>query len=132
MQRSAHVAAVRLLTSGMDLLKGLPETNERDRLELASRIVLGVSLSAAKGLGAPEVERSYNRAVQLSRALGHTEDLFWAQCLLAKSYFMRAKMQNAQELAKNLVDLAAGSRDPTQLFLAHFLMGQTFWLGQPA
>jgi DNA-binding winged helix-turn-helix (wHTH) protein/tetratricopeptide (TPR) repeat protein len=133
MQRSAHVEAVRLLTSGLDLVKGLPETNERDRLELASRIVLGVSLSAAKGLPAPEVERSYNRAVQLSGALGHTEDLFWAQCLLAKSYFMRARMQEAQDLAKKLVELAAGSGDPTQLFAAHSLMGQSsFWLGRPA
>jgi adenylate cyclase len=133
MQRSAHVEAVRLLSSGLDLLKGLPETNERDGLELASRIVLGVSLGVAKGLAAPEVERSYNRAVQLSSALGHTEDLFWAQCFLAKSYFMRGKMRNAQDLAKKLVDLAAASANPSQLFLADYLMGQSsLWLGQLA
>src|SRR5215469_5127219 len=133
MQRSAHVAAVRLLTASLDLLESLPQTNERDRMELASRIVLGVSLSAAKGLAAPEVEHSYNRAVQLSSALGNTEDLFWAQCLLAKSYFMRASMQDSQHLAKKLVDLAAASGNPSQLFLAHYLMGQSsFWLGQLA
>jgi len=115
------------------LLKRLPETDERNQQELASRIALRASLSVTKGNAAPEVESASLRAVQLSVALGDRQKLFWAQCLLAKSYSMRAEMQNAQELAKQLVDLAEGSGDPSQLFLAHFLMGQSsFWLGQPA
>ena len=70
--------------------------------------------------------------MQLAVGLGDKQKLFWAQCLLAKSYSIRAKMQNAQELAKQLVELA-GTGDPSQVFLAHFLMGQSsLWLGQPA
>ena len=131
MQRSAHAEAVRLLTSSLDLLKRVPETEERDRQELASRVALGASLGAVKGLAAPEVEHTYSRAVQLARALGHPQNLFLAQCCLALSYFMRARMQTAQEVAKQLVDLAQQTADPTQLFLAHCLMGQSsFWLGE--
>ena len=131
MQRSAHTQAVRLLTSSLDLLKGLRATEERDRQELASSVALGASLSANKGLAAPEVEQTYSRAVQLARALGDPQNLFLAQCCLAVSYFMRARMQTAQEVAKQLVDMAQQTGDPTQLFLAHGLMGQSsFWLGE--
>lgn len=115
------------------MLKRLPQTDERNQQEFASTLALRASLSATKGNAAPEVESTSLRAVQLSVALGDGQKLFWAQCLLAKSYFMRAKMQNAQELAKQLVELAEGSADPSQLFLAHAIMGQSsFWLGQPA
>jgi len=131
MQRSAHAEAVRLLTSSLDLLKRLPETEERERQELALRVALGASLSAVRGLAAPEVEHTYSRAVQLARALGHPENLFFAQHCLAVSCFMRARMQTAQEVAKQLVDLAQASGDPVQLFLAHGLMGSSsFRLGE--
>ncbi len=132
-QSCAHDQAVSHLTSSLEFLQTLPETDERNQQELASRLALRGSLSATKGNAAPEVESASLRVVQLSVALGDKQKLFWAQCLLAKSYFMRAKMQNAQELAKQLVDLADGSGDPSQLFLAHSLMGQSsFWLGQLA
>ena len=128
MQRSAHAEAVRLLTSSLDLLNTLPETNDRHREELESRIALGASLSASKGLAAPEVASNYVRAVQLSRVLGETQSIFLAQCLLAVSHFTRGEMQTSQKLAKQLVDLTEGTDDRTQLFLAHGLMGQSSFL----
>ena len=132
-QSSAHAEAVSHLTSSLELLKRLPETDERNQQELASTLALRASLSATKGNAALEVESASLRAVRLSVALGDKQKLFWAQCLLAKSYFMRAKMQNTQELAKQLLDLAEGSDDPSHPFLAHALMGQSsIWLGQPA
>ena len=133
MQRSAHAEAVRLLTSGLDLLNTLPETDDRHRQELESRIALGASLSASKSLAAPEVADNYLRAVQLSRVLGETQNIFLAQSLLAVSHYQRGEMQTSQELAKQLVELIEGTDDRTQLFLAHGLMGlSSFWLGHLA
>lgn len=74
--RSAHVEANNHLNEGLELLRGLPETVERNEKELALLIASGNALIAAKGHSAPEVGRIYSQARQLCQQVGETPQLF--------------------------------------------------------
>ncbi len=62
LQRSAQLEAIEHLSKALDLLKALPETPERLREELTLLLTLGPAWMAARGAGAPEVEKTYTRA----------------------------------------------------------------------
>src|SRR5437879_3292426 len=53
--RSAHLEAISHLTTGIELLKTLPETPEHTQHALTLYIALGAALQMAKGNAAPEV-----------------------------------------------------------------------------
>ncbi len=131
MQRSAHAEAIRMLNSGLELLKSLPDTLERDRQELALQTAIGPSLMETRGDASPEVEASYGRALELSRRVGDTPELFNAQGGLVLFYMNRGEHQTAHGLAKNMLSLAQSANDPAQLLLAHGFMGTTsHWLAE--
>ena len=54
--RSAYLEAISHFTTGIELLKTLPETAERAQEALTLHIALGTALQNAKGHAAPEVE----------------------------------------------------------------------------
>jgi predicted ATPase len=58
------------------LLKALPDTPERNQQELDLLIALSPALMAAKGYGAPEVERTYAQVLTLCQQIGETPQLF--------------------------------------------------------
>src|SRR5262249_51622876 len=62
--------AVELARRGLALAATLPESPERDRQELMLQLTLGPPLMATKGTAAPEIERTYLRAHELSRKVG--------------------------------------------------------------
>src|SRR5207249_5375150 len=59
--RSAHLEAISHLTTGIELLKTLPETPEHTQHALTLYIALGAALQMAKGMAAPEVEHAYTQ-----------------------------------------------------------------------
>jgi hypothetical protein len=61
-ERSAHLEAISHLTTGIELLKPLPETPERIQHALTMYIALGAALQMVKGYAAPEVEHAYTQA----------------------------------------------------------------------
>ena len=66
--RSAHSEAMTRLSSALELLKHLPEDDERARQELAVQSVLGRSLSVVKGFSAAELKPVFARARALCDA----------------------------------------------------------------
>ena len=64
-----------ILACGLSLLSGLPETPERNAVELRLQIALGTAWVAIKGYAAPDVERAYGRARELCRQLGDSQEL---------------------------------------------------------
>ncbi len=64
------------LTKGLELLKALPDTPERAQQELIIQLALGTPLMAVKGFAAPEVEKTYARALELCQQMGETPQLF--------------------------------------------------------
>ena len=124
-QRSAHVEAISHLTTGLELLKTLPETPERLQREVDIHITLGASLIATKGSASPEVGQTYTRARQLCENLEAPQQLFpvlyglWNHCCL------RAELQTAHALGEQLLTLAQQVHDAAMLMEAHRAMGQT-------
>ena len=125
MQRSAAGEAVTHFSRALDLLRGLPETGERDAQEVALQIALGGPLMAVKGRGAPEVEQAYTRAQELCQRMGDTPQLFpvvWGLFLFRRS---RGETDRAHEFATRLLVLARASSDPGLLIEAHHSLWAT-------
>ena len=75
-ERSANLEAIRHMTRGLEALRTLPESPERDRLELAFQIAIGTPLIAVHGYSAPQTGAAYSRARILCERLGEVEPLF--------------------------------------------------------
>ena len=73
--RSANVEAISHLTTGIELLKTLPETPAHTQHALTLYIALGAALQMTKGLAAPEVEHAYTQARALCQQVGETPEL---------------------------------------------------------
>jgi len=130
-ERSAHVEAISHLTKGLELLKTLPDSPEHIQRELTLQVTLGVSLMAAKGWAAPEVERAYSRARELCQQAGETPQLFPVLWGLWAFYVVRGKLQAARELAEQCLHLAQRVQDSTLLVGAHYALGALLvWLGE--
>jgi predicted ATPase len=128
MERSAHVEAVAHLTKGLELLKTLPATPERNQQELTLHIALGASLIATKGYAAPEVEQTYARARQLCHHLDDPHQLFPALHGLRNYYQVRAEYQTSRALGEQLLSLAQQAQDPAMLLVSHRALGTTLLL----
>ena len=132
-ERSANVEAISHLTRGLEVLTTLRETPERLQQELALHLALGVPLIATKGLGAPDVERVYRRALDLCQLVGETPQLFPGLWGLWVFYGSRGDLQTAQELAGRLLRLAQSVQDPALLLEAHHALWATaLWRGEVA
>jgi predicted ATPase len=129
-QRSAHMEAIAHLRHGLALLETLPETPQRLQREVDMLIVLGASLLATKGTGAPEFGQTYLRAQHLCEHLDNPQQLFPVVRGLWNYYAARAEMQTAHALGEQLLTLAQQAQDAAMLVVAHAVLGRTlFHLG---
>jgi predicted ATPase len=129
LQRSANAEAIAHLTKGLELLRTLPDTPERTQLELVLQTTLGPALLAAKGSGAPEMERAYARAFALCRQGGETPQLFPVMRGLWRFSCTRAELHTARELAEQLLALAQRLQERDLLLQAHHAQGLTLFYG---
>jgi predicted ATPase len=131
--RSAHAEAISHLAKGLELLKTLPDTPERTQQELALQTTLGPVLVATKGFAAPEVEKTYTRALELCRQIGETPQIIPVLRGLQIFYLVRAEHKTARELGEQLLTLAQRVQDPVFLLGTHLALGQTLYpLGELA
>jgi predicted ATPase len=128
--RSANVEAISHLTTGIELLKALPETPERTQHALHLYITLGAALLVTKGHPAPEVEHAYTQAYALCQQVGETPELVPILFGLWGFYTMRPQLHTARELGDTMLRLARAADDPTLAVIAHWALGLTWlWLG---
>jgi class 3 adenylate cyclase/predicted ATPase len=131
-ERSANSEAIAHLTRGLELLKTLPESPQRDEQELAFQDALVSPLQVSRGFGSVEAEHAAARALELCRrSAADTPALFRALHGLWFVYHIRAELLIARDLGEQLLDLARRVQDPELLGYAHFGMGDTlFWFGE--
>jgi predicted ATPase len=128
--RSAYLEAISHLTTGIELLKSLPETPEHTQHTLALHIALGAALQITKGHAAPEVEQTYTQAYALCQQVGETPELVPVLFGLWRFYNTRAQLHTARELGDTLLRLAQHAHEPALSVVAHYALGLTsFWLG---
>jgi class 3 adenylate cyclase/tetratricopeptide (TPR) repeat protein len=132
--RSANVEAIAHLGRGLELLETLPATPERLGEELALGLAIGGPLTATKGYAAPEVERTYGRALALCERLGRSAELFTALRGLWNYHLVRGELERAQELAERLAGLVADERTAPlrRAYACRALGGTLFFRGRLA
>jgi predicted ATPase len=126
--RSAYLEASNHLTTGIELLKTLPETPERLQQALTLHLALGAALQMAKGTGAPEVEHAYTQARALCQQVGETLQLVPVLLGLWRFYYGRSQLHTAREHGDTLLRLAQRADAPALAVIAHYALGVT-WLG---
>jgi predicted ATPase len=128
--RSAHLEAVSHFTTGIELLKTLPETSEHTQQALTLHIALGAALIITKGHAAPEVEHTYTQAQALCQQVGETPQLAQVLYGLWRFYVVRPQLHMARELGEMLLRLAQRTDDPALAVAAYYAFGSTWlWLG---
>jgi predicted ATPase len=122
----ANQEAVVLALRGLELLRTLPVSPERDRQELALQIALGPPLTTTRGWTSPEVEQTYTRAQALCQRVGETPQLFPAVWGLWFYSCGRPETRTTRELGERLLTLAQHAQDPALLLQAHHALGPTY------
>jgi predicted ATPase len=124
--RSAYLEAISHFTTGIELLKTLPETPEHAQQALTLHIALGAALQMAKGQAAPEVEHAYTQARALCQRGGETSQLAPVLFGLWRFYLARLQLHTARELGDTLLRLAQQAHDPALAVVAHYTLGVTW------
>ena len=127
-ERSAYLEAISHCTTGIELLKTLPETPERTQHALTLYITLGAALQMAKGHAAPEVEHAYTQAYALCQQVGETPELIPVLLGLWRFYNTRLQLRTAREIGETLLRLAQRAHDPALAAIAHPNLGLTWFL----
>jgi predicted ATPase len=125
--RSAYLEAISHLTTGIELLKILPETPNRTQQALTLHIALGAALQVTKGVAAPEVEHAYTQAYALCQQVGETPELVPVLYGLWRFYCVRPQLHTARELGDTLLRLAQRANDPALAVVAHYALGATWF-----
>jgi len=126
-RRSANKEAISHLTTGLELLKTLPDGAERAQQELTMLASLGAPLIATKGYSALEVERTFTRARDLCQQLGEIPQLFPVMYRLSGYYLLRGEFEKAIEIGEQLLNLAQTGQDRECLLEAHYAVGATLY-----
>ena len=129
--RSANVEAVAYFTRGLDVIRILDEGAARDRHELRLLLAVGPAIQATKGLGAPEAERVFARAQELSERLDEPSAAFqalWGQWMVSAGL---GRIEPARQIGRELLSVAERANDRALELEAHHAMWATsFWLGE--
>jgi adenylate cyclase len=121
--QSAHHGALGYLQNALELLKKLPDSQERARRELRLQMMLTVPLIAIKGYTVPEVETACRRARELCQQSGENPRHFAVLGGLCSIYLARAELRTAHELAEQMLRLAERNQEPSFFVWAHYLFG---------
>jgi class 3 adenylate cyclase/predicted ATPase len=125
--RSAHLEAIRHVTTGIELLTTLPATPEHIQHALTLHIALGAALLMTKGHAASEVEHAYSQARALCQQVGETPELVPVLFGLWRFYVSRPQLHTARELGDTLLRLAQPAHDPALAVVAHYALGFTWF-----
>jgi len=122
---AAHAEARKHFEEGLRLVATLKDVNARQRLELSLRVHLGMSLAATGGYAAPEVEATNQRARELCRLIGETDELFWVLRGLCSLYIVRGDAKASQELVGHCVRLGEETQRAEFLIEGYAMRGYT-------
>ncbi|MGD9680836.1 MAG: protein kinase [Candidatus Obscuribacterales bacterium] len=117
-ERFANVEAIEHLTSGLKALEALPESRQRDDLELETLTRLGMAYQSARGYAAPEVGVTFKRARSLCERTGSPEQLFEVVWGNWTWHLVRGELELCADLADDMMSLAKYGNDPGMLMEA--------------
>jgi len=117
---------------GIELVETLGDTAQRDRLELALQLALGVPLMARFGFSGEELAQTYGRARELTRGVEASPELYQTLAGLKAYYDVHGDFWEAKEIGEALLRIASQLKDPGLTALAHHHLSVTLlYLGKP-
>ena len=122
--RGAAVEAEVHYSRALKLLEELPQTVERDRVELALQIALGGVLWSSRSWSHPEAGRAFTRAEELAEKLGETNQLVAVLMGLKSAAHGCGQFELAQEVGERMLVAAESSGDRGALCVAHTRLGE--------
>jgi len=126
-RRSAYPEAISLATSGLDMSKALPESEERDRHEINLQMTLGQCRFVMDGWAAQRSGQAYQRALELCRRIGESGLAATALLGLQQFYLGRGELRKSHELDEELLALAHSTGNDGLLYEAMYLSGLTLY-----
>ena len=118
---SASEQAISYLNRGLELLKELPHSRERDRLEYSLQAALSQPLLSMYGYAAEQ--QAYIRAAELAQQLGEPELLVPLMFLQFHYYHVRGEYDGAQEITQRLFRLSEETHVPYHQLQANYQAG---------
>lgn len=117
---AANKEAIEHFYHALNLLKTLPESDERDRKELDLQLSLGPPLTALKGWAPPEMETAYNRAQELCLHIDDVSQIHPAIYLLATFRLGRSEHVEVDRLVSRLMEITEKNKDPALQAISSF------------
>jgi predicted ATPase len=117
--RSAMREAANSLSRAIRLLREMPSSPDRQRLELELLGSLGVALTNTLGPASSEAQAAHERASQLSQELGDRAGRFRARWNLWRVYNVRAEFDSAVAVGDTLLAEAQADGDTDHELQAH-------------
>jgi tetratricopeptide (TPR) repeat protein/class 3 adenylate cyclase len=129
--RSANREALEDARAGLKLIDKLPESNERNMMEIPLQSILGSALLGSQGYTAPEVKDVFTRARKLCEQIDNDEHLFQVLVGLWMYYEVSAEYTYALDIGSQLIRIANSTGNAGQLVQAHYSQGYTqFYRGE--
>lgn len=126
-QKSGVLESIDHFDKGLNLLRNQPESKERAKREIELLMSIGPSLSAAKGFASPEVEATYASAISLSRQVSDGQEDFSILRRLWVYHFIAGHLDQARDIAQQLMTLAERSDMFDHSVEANRVLGQTLF-----
>lgn len=125
LQRFANAEAIGHFTRGLECLRALEESPDRNRKELGLQLPLAMAIMTAKGWATPDVEPVHARARELCLKLGERDTLFYVLWGSWAWRLLRVELDTARRLADELLATALPWNDPGLVMEAHWAIGCT-------
>ncbi len=122
-ERSALTEALTHLSKGLDQLSDLPKSRERDLQEIDLQILRAGVLRSTSGISGDATGEAYGRLRDLCHRANETGRLFPVLNGLYAFHLVRAEYRRAQEVAAQILDLAAESGKTEHRMVGHRAMG---------
>ena len=130
LDRSANVEALAQAARGLELIAELAQSPDRDRLELSLRILEGAAYRAVRGFAAPEVARTFTRALELSERLDDLPRLIDVRRGLFSYHYARGELAAAREHGEHVAILGQRLNDRASQMLGYWMLGcMASWQG---
>jgi tetratricopeptide (TPR) repeat protein len=121
--RTALAESISHFNKGLDSVATLPESTERDALELALRVPLGTAWLALGGWPTAEVWSSLYPALPLAKSLKRNDALLPILWGLMMNVMTRGRVTESFRWVKEMLDAANSTGDPDLLVVGHELAG---------
>jgi class 3 adenylate cyclase/tetratricopeptide (TPR) repeat protein len=91
-----------LLSRAIELVPGLPETNQRSSSEVGLRLRRGFLVASSEGTSSPEAVQDYERCLELTLGDSSSDEMFSTLIPLWGYYILRGDLERAQQVAEML------------------------------